>query len=242
MEEWYHSDRFGICRAAEAFGISARCVRSLPDAPSGVLIVAASAVSSETESILKKWHQKNTVILLIDDVPNRFNFHDYRISPPTDADHLLRIACALNGVSVPRQTETEQERMTRACLNSLSVPEHLLGFTYLLRGVQLLFQNPTWKRTSMMYEIYPWLASYYGTTTVMADRAIRHAVEVSWNKCDPSVVSDYLGYDRNDKKGIPTNAEFLYMLYERIRMLTGDIGQREKAREDREQLVLVIDG
>lgn len=239
--EGMESDQYGLFSAAKVLGLTAKRAKTLPKRQPKLVIALASAIDAEHEKTLSLWHRTGTVILLIDDVPNELRICDYRLKPPFDAVFLLRIACALGSVPIGSVRETSKERMAKACLRSLSMPEHLLGFSYLVHSVLFLFQRPKEQRSSMMYEIYPHLASYFGTTPVMADRAIRHAVEVSWNRCDPSVVSEYLGYDRNDKKGIPTNAEYLYMLYERIRLLLGEEQNGSQSTEE-ETLVLVIDG
>lgn len=106
-----------------------------------------------------------------------------------------------------------------ACMQALHIPKRLLGYRYIFLAVSYIRSVPHPQRLSMMHDIYPHVADCVGSSRVMVDRAIRHAITVSWQSAVSDVLRSYLGYAGEDKKGMPTNAEYLYMLSERVRIL-----------------------
>ncbi|MDO4542944.1 MAG: sporulation initiation factor Spo0A C-terminal domain-containing protein [Clostridia bacterium] len=112
-----------------------------------------------------------------------------------------------------------QTRQIEACLSALSVPSHLLGHRYALQAVRLIAENETNTHIGMMHTVYPTIAENCGTSAVMVDRAIRHAIDVSWKKGNIRVQRIYFGYCAYDKKGIPTNSEFLFAIAEQLKLM-----------------------
>ena len=66
--------------------------------------------------------------------------------------------------------------------------------------------------------LYPEVAKRFNSTASRVERAIRHAIEVAWNRGDIDVLSSYFGYTVNAQKGKPTNSEFIAMLADKIRL------------------------
>lgn len=114
------------------------------------------------------------------------------------------------------------ERQTDACLKAVGMPPHLLGYRYMRAAVRHLVRSETPMHLSMMRDIYPAVAKEAGTGPVMVDRAMKHAVEVAWRKGNVLLQQVYFGYSSVDKKGMPTNAECLYAIADRVRMLLCD--------------------
>ncbi len=129
-------------------------------------------------------------------------------------------------------------------LDALHVPRHLLAFRYFSDGVGLLSEMAYPSRIKLMQQLYPTLSQRHHSSPVMVDRAMRHGVESCWRLAGKGVQRQYFGYSAQDKQGMPTNGEFLFAVYEHVKLLLPyDRGRdaffrelrwingREKARE-----------
>jgi len=117
-------------------------------------------------------------------------------------------------------------------LDALCVPRHLLAFRYFSDGVGLLAQRRYPSRIKLMQELYPALSARHSSSPVMVDRAMRHGVESCWRLADKGVQRQYFGYSAQDKQGMPTNGEFLFALYEHVKLLLPyDRGRADFLRE-----------
>ena len=67
-------------------------------------------------------------------------------------------------------------------------------------------------------ELYPGIAHRFGTTSSKVERAIRHAIEVAWDRGDLETLQSYFGYTVSGVKGKPTNSEFISMIADRLRL------------------------
>ena len=66
--------------------------------------------------------------------------------------------------------------------------------------------------------LYPSVAKKYDTTTSRVERAIRHAIEVAWDRGDVDVLNSFFGYTIQNTKGKPTNSEFIAMIADNLRL------------------------
>ena len=71
---------------------------------------------------------------------------------------------------------------------------------------------------SITKELYPTVAKDFNTTPSRVERAIRHAIEVAWDRGDPDVLNDFFGYTIANAKGKPTNSEFIAMIADKLRL------------------------
>lgn len=104
-------------------------------------------------------------------------------------------------------------------LDALNVPRHLLAFRYFSDGVGLLSEMAYPSRIKLMQQLYPALSQRHDSSPVMVDRAMRHGVESCWRLAGKAVQRQYFGYSAQDKQGMPTNGEFLFAVYEHVRLL-----------------------
>ena len=102
-------------------------------------------------------------------------------------------------------------------LHKLGVPSHIRGYEYLRDGVLMIYNNPSMVH-KITKEIYPDLAVKYDTTTPRVERAIRHAIEVSWARGDYKLMEKYFGNSIDFEKSKPTNSEFIVTLTDRLRL------------------------
>ena len=71
---------------------------------------------------------------------------------------------------------------------------------------------------SVTKQLYPAVANYFETTPSRVERAIRHAIEVAWDRGDVEVLNSYFGYTIQNSRGKPTNSEFIAMISDRLRL------------------------
>ncbi len=102
-------------------------------------------------------------------------------------------------------------------LQEIGIPAHIKGYQY-LRDALMLTVRDTRFLSGITKELYPKVAEKYGSTTSRVERAIRHAIEVAWNRGQMEIINDMFGYTVQEEKGKPTNSEFIAMLVDKIRM------------------------
>ena len=101
-------------------------------------------------------------------------------------------------------------------LHNLGIPSHIRGYKYIREGILIIYNNES--VSLITKEIYPQIASKYETTPSRVERAIRHAIEVSWIRGDLALMEDLFGFSVSCDKAKPTNSEFLSTIADRIKM------------------------
>ena len=109
----------------------------------------------------------------------------------------------------------ELERAITKELEIVSVPNSLLGYGYLREAIALTVQDMT-RVNHVMARLYPEVAKKFDTTPSRVERAIRHAIEVAWDRGDIEVLQKYFGYTVSNIKGKPTNSEFIAMIADNL--------------------------
>lgn len=185
-----------------------------PDAQ-GVIADADSIFALPTE-----WNRSCLLFLLDEPISSLWRDRaEYVFLPPYGYEAILRHVFRLLGKSVQTPSKSLIRRQAKVCLESLCIPSRLLGHKYLTEGILLLFSEPYPGRPGLLQKIYAHIARQYNSSPVMVDRAIRHGVEVCWKKSAPDKLKSIFGYDSHDLLCTPTNGEFLYALYEHLRLL-----------------------
>lgn len=102
-------------------------------------------------------------------------------------------------------------------LHELGMPSHIKGYQYIRTGITLLFEHPE-TVGGITKELYPELARRYKTTTSRVERAIRHAIEVSWNRGDWNTMTSMFGNSVDFDRAKPTNSEFIVTIADYLRL------------------------
>lgn len=102
-------------------------------------------------------------------------------------------------------------------LHNLGIPSHIKGYQFLRDAVCMVFDNPD-MIGGITKELYPEIASKYDTTVSRVERAIRHAVEVSWNRGDLKLMETIFGHSVDIDKAKPTNSEFIVTIADKLRL------------------------
>lgn len=102
-------------------------------------------------------------------------------------------------------------------MHQIGVPAHIKGYQYLREAI-ILSVNDDEMINSVTKYLYPTVAKKFGTTPSRVERAIRHAIEVAWDRGDVDVLSSYFGYTIQNQRGKPTNSEFIAMISDRLKL------------------------
>ena len=107
------------------------------------------------------------------------------------------------------------ERRVTSIIHEIGVPAHIKGYQYLREAI-ILVVNDMDTINAVTKVLYPAVAKKFGTTASRVERAIRHAIEVAWDRGDLEILQQYFGYTVNGAKGKPTNSECIAMIADRI--------------------------
>ena len=102
-------------------------------------------------------------------------------------------------------------------LHDLGVPSHIKGYQYIREGIGMIYENPN-IIGGITKELYPELASKFDTTVSRVERAIRHAIEVSWNRGDIDLMEEIFGHSVDYDRAKPTNSEFIVTVSDKLRL------------------------
>ena len=136
------------------------------------------------------------------------------------ADRIKRLADKTRrrgGAKVPGREEGDLEAQVTKIIHQIGVPAHIKGYQYLRTGI-IMAINDTEVINSVTKVLYPTVAKQYGTTSSRVERAIRHAIEVAWDRGDLDVLNSFFGYTVQNSRGKPTNSEFIAMIADNLRL------------------------
>lgn len=111
----------------------------------------------------------------------------------------------------------ELEKTISSIMRQIGVPAHIKGYEYLRQAI-ILTINETELMHAVTKSLYPTVAKTNGTTSSRVERAIRHAIEVAWDRGDVDVLASYFGYTIQNSRGKPTNSEFIAMISDKLRL------------------------
>ena len=109
------------------------------------------------------------------------------------------------------------EQKVTQLLHQIGVPAHVKGYHYLRESIIMSVEKPD-IINAVTKQLYPSVAKKYETTSSRVERAIRHAIEVAWDRGDIDVLNSYFGYTIHNDRGKPTNSEFIAMISDRLRL------------------------
>ncbi len=134
---------------------------------------------------------------------------------PIPSERLLQI---IRSAADMRQSDSRPHDLLAditALLHEIGVPAHIKGYQYLREAIMMAVHNPE-VINSVTKILYPEVAKTYHTTSSRVERAIRHAIEVAWDRGDVDEIQKIFGYTVSNIKGKPTNSEFIAMLADNL--------------------------
>jgi len=150
---------------------------------------------------------------------------DYYILKPFDLEVLgNRLRQLANGQSLPagksqmldhggRNMDVEVTKI----MHQMGVPAHIKGYQYLREAILMVIDDIS-LLGAVTKELYPLIAKKYVTTPSRVERAIRHAIELAWDRGNVEMMNKFFGYTINVERGKPTNSEFIAMVADKLRI------------------------
>lgn len=157
---------------------------------------------------------------------------DYYIVKPFDMDVLIERIRQLvykSHVTIKESSKHPSSRYSRPLtkkdlkmeitniIHEIGLPAHIKGYFYLREAILMVIENVE-LLSAVTKELYPAIAEKFHTTPSRVERAIRHAIEVAWNRGCVDTINNLFGYTIHSEKGKPTNSEFIAMVADKLRM------------------------
>ena len=145
---------------------------------------------------------------------------DYYLTKPCSGEMVLervRQLTSANGLDPEEEKRVNLETQVTAIIHEVGVPAHIKGYQYLREAILIAVQDMD-VINAVTKVLYPEVAKRFGTTASRVERAIRHAIEVAWDRGDLETLQKYFGYTVSNTKGKPTNSEFIAMIADRLQL------------------------
>ncbi len=150
---------------------------------------------------------------------SKYDIDYYMLKPFSLSSLEKRICEVVNGEikeSEPKEDNKVQMAISKL-LHSLGVPSHIKGYQYIRESIYMMYSSKE-MLGGITKEIYPEIASRFDTTASRVERAIRHAIEVSWSRGDYELMEEIFGHSVDYDRAKPTNSEFIATLADRLRI------------------------
>lgn len=233
---------FGIpCASAlRSFGYEVECIKKdasavlaqLGEGSADVLIIDSFMAGMDAIGVLKSIESlklaKKPIVIVVSNFDNErlgsqiiASGADYYFIKPVDFSVLSQ---RINQLLKWNESEFNLQHQSRdlevmisEVLHQIGVPAHIKGYQYLRCSI-LLCINDASMLSGITKVLYPTVAKTFSTTPSRVERAIRHAIEVAWDRGDVDVLMSYFGYTIQSDRGKPTNSEFIAMIADKLRL------------------------
>ena len=146
---------------------------------------------------------------------------DYFMLKPCRIPAVLERVRQMGSGLRPGQEDTSRggglETVVTSIIHDIGVPAHIKGYQYLRESIVIAVEDMD-VINAVTKVLYPEVARRFGTTASRVERAIRHAIEVAWDRGDIETLQKYFGYTVSNAKGKPTNSEFIAMIADRLQL------------------------
>ncbi len=150
---------------------------------------------------------------------------DYYFLKPFDATEMARRILTLCGATEPQPRRERPavgaaatlEMQVTDIIHQIGVPAHIKGYQYLRDAILMAIEDDQ-IINAVTKRLYPAVAKQHATTSSRVERAIRHAIEVAWDRGDVDVLNSFFGYTIHNSRGKPTNSEFIAMIADKFRL------------------------
>ncbi len=148
---------------------------------------------------------------------NKFDVDYYMMKPIDNSILEQRILEVMQTEETVAPKDNKIEIEISKLLHSLGIPSHIRGYQYIRESVYMMYENPD-MIGGITKCIYPEIALRYDTTASRVERAIRHAIEVSWARGDYDLMEELFGHSVDYDRSKPTNSEFIATLADNLRL------------------------
>ena len=145
---------------------------------------------------------------------------DYYLTKPARTRMVcdrIRQVCGQEEPELEGEDQVSLEASITAIIHEVGVPAHIKGYQYLREAILIAIQDMD-VINAVTKVLYPEVAKRFDTTASRVERAIRHAIEVAWDRGDLETLQKYFGYTVSNAKGKPTNSEFIAMIADRLQL------------------------
>ncbi len=222
------TDRYAIVGTAND-GI--RAIELLREAKPEILIVDMMLPQADGVAVLKAAMalERKPIFLVLADFMTEFisnllmNYGvQYVLLKPCTPRAVLERMNEIRDALSPKQAtrrprEANVEAMVTAMIHEIGVPAHIKGYQYLREAI-LIAVNDMDVINAITKVLYPQVARTFSTTPSRVERAIRHAIEVAWDRGDLDTLQRFFGYTVSNTKGKPTNSEFIALIADKMQL------------------------
>jgi two-component system response regulator (stage 0 sporulation protein A) len=234
--------RYGVefvGEASDGADVFVKIKQTLPD----VVLIDVWLPKADTVQVIRKTNQifeKNTaiapdfIVFSCCSNPNLFEEATeagaaYCMQKPVDYsilyERMLRICRNRKNAVRPKNGVHSQflpdrndlEAQVTGIIHKIGVPAHIKGYQYLRTAIIMTIEDAE-LINAVTKVLYPTVAKKYQTTSSRVERAIRHAIEVAWDRGDLDTLNAYFGYTIQNDRGKPTNSEFIAMIADNLRL------------------------
>lgn len=150
---------------------------------------------------------------------------DYYMMKPCQIDSVverIQMLCYPDHINLSGAYNDTYQRMrleaaVTKVIHEIGVPAHVKGYQYLREAITMVVLDMD-VINAVTKILYPEVARKFNTTASRVERAIRHAIELAWDRGELDVLQKYFGYDSNSLKGKPTNSEFIAIIADRLKI------------------------
>ena len=147
---------------------------------------------------------------------NGFSF--FFVKPFDESVLVNRVLKSAGNTARPQAVSLDSDELTvTEILHQIGVPAHIKGYQFLRDAILLTTADHSYIN-AVTKRLYPEIAKKNGTTASRVERAIRHAIEVAWDRGDVDTLNSYFGYTIHNLRGKPTNSEFIAMIADKMRL------------------------
>ena len=147
---------------------------------------------------------------------NGFSF--FFVKPFDESVLVNRVLKSAGNTARPQAVSLDSDELTvTEILHQIGVPAHIKGYQFLRDAILLTTADHSYIN-AVTKRLYPEIAKRNATTASRVERAIRHAIEVAWDRGDVDTLNSYFGYTIHSLRGKPTNSEFIAMISDKIRL------------------------
>lgn len=149
------------------------------------------------------------------DEANEYGVDYYMLKPV----NFMSLEKRILSVSLQKKNDRlfNQEAIVTDMLHNLGIPSHIRGYQYIKEGILFVYKNGH-NISYITKDVYPEIARKFKTTPTRVERAIRHAIEISWNRGDLDLMEGIFGNSLNVNRDKPTNAEYLTTIADRLKI------------------------
>lgn len=135
----------------------------------------------------------------------------------TDIYNNFNIVSTSSTTTSKKRNDGDIKTSVTKMIHEIGVPAHIKGYTFLREAIIYVYEDPE-LLGCITKILYPKIADNHNTTAPRVERAIRHAIEVAWNRGNIDILKQYFGYTINATKSKPTNSEFIAMVADKLRL------------------------